>query len=192
MLDKFKKAAQSVLGGGSGIGGGGQEEVDRILSLPITQLRIELKKAFQEQKFTQEQFDDFVTRLVAVDPRIEQQVTLAREAVANREVNSELDIELNTPAKTTLWAAALTLMMDQGKAPLPESRIWKQVGETIGIHNESIMVSEVIAKSMQNDDVTFAWGQPGTWFYHDPKKNHINLDLYMTLVMGFEIGRAHV
>ncbi|MBI1215457.1 MAG: hypothetical protein GC185_06540 [Alphaproteobacteria bacterium] len=181
MFDGLKKSAGKVFGGG--------EEIDRILSLPITKLRIELKQAFQDKKFTQEQFDDFTARLSQVDD-ITAQLELAKKAVSDRKVESEIDIELNSPAKQLLWAAALTRMMDGGKSPVAQSGLWKQLKSTIGVHNEAIAVSKVIASSMQNDDTTFDWGQPGSWFYYDPHKNHINLDLYFTLLTGFEHIRS--
>jgi len=180
MLDGLKKAANNFFGG---------EEMDRILGLPITQLRLDLKKAFQEKKFNAQQFDDFVTRINAFE-NIPEQVEVARKAIANRSVEDDLDIELNTPAKQLLWAATLTRMMDDGKDPVERSPLWSQLQNTIGLHNEGIAVAKVISASLQNDDATFDWGAPGSWFYHDPIKNHINLDLYFMLLTGFEHVRA--
>jgi len=180
MLDGLKKAAANFFGG---------EEMDRILALPITQLRLDLKKAFQEKKFDAQQYDDFVERLRAFDD-ISSQIDIAKKAVADREVDSELDIELNTPAKQLLWAATLTRMMDAGTEPVERSKLWSQLQGTIGLHNEGIAVAKVISASLQNDDVTFDWGVPGSWFYHNPITNHINLDLYFMLLTGFEHVRA--
>lgn len=179
MLKGLKQAATKAFGG--------QDEVDRILALPITQLRLELKKAFQEKKFTAAQFADFTVRVEKMDPRVKEQVLVAKAASEKREVQSALDIELNSPAKQLLWAATLVRMMDGGKEPVTRSRLWKQLkDQSIGVHNEEIAVSVALSKSLQNDDVTFDWGQPGSWFYHDPKKNHINLDLLFSLLVGFE------
>jgi len=180
MLDSLKKAAANFFGG---------EEMDRILGLPITQLRLDLKKAFQEKKFDAQQFDDFVERIRVFDD-ISSQIDIAKKAVNDRAVENELDIELNTPAKQLLWAATLTRMMDGGTEPVERSKLWGQLQSTIGLHNEGIAVAKVISASLQNDDVTFDWGMPGSWFYHDPIKNHINLDLYFMLLTGFEHVRA--
>lgn len=181
MLDKLRQAAGGVFGG---------DEVDRILSLPLTSMRMELKDAFRNKAFTQEQFDAMAGRLLALDPRIEGQLAVVQKAMAARALDDALEIELNTPAKTTLWAAALTRMMHTGKEPIATTKLWAQMKDSIGLFNEGIIVSEVISRSLQNDEVTYDWGQPGTWFYHDPHDNHINLDLYMTLVMGFEHMRV--
>jgi Mg-chelatase subunit ChlD len=180
MLDSLKKAASNFFGG---------EEMDRILGLPITQLRLDLKKAFKEKKFDAQQFDAFVERIRTFDD-ISTQIDIAKKAVNDREVADELDIELNTPAKQLLWAATLTRMMDAGREPVERSKLWGQLQGTIGLHNEGIAVAKVISASLQNDDVTFDWGTPGSWFYHDPIKNHINLDLYFMLLTGFEHVRA--
>lgn len=182
MLDSFKKAADSLFGSRG-------EEMDRIAAMPLTPLRIELKNATQQKKFTQEQFDDFVARLSAIE-NISAQVAVAAKAVENRAVDNDLDIELNSPAKQLLWAATLARMMDAGKEPVERSTLWKQLEGSIGVHNEAIGVAKVLSASMQNDDVTFDWGAPGSWFYHDPIKNHINLDLYYMLLTGFEHVRA--
>jgi len=182
MLDNFKKAADSLFGSRG-------EEMDRIAAMPLTNLRIELKTATQQQKFTQEQFDDFTARLSVVED-ISAQLAVARKAVGARAVDNDLDIELNTPAKQLLWAATLARAMDAGKEPIERSTLWKQLEGSIGVHNEAIGVAKVLSASMQNDDVTFDWGAPGSWFYHNPVKNHINLDLYYMLLTGFEHVRA--
>lgn len=168
----------------------GKEEIDRILSLPITQMRIELKHAYQDKAFTQEQFEDFVDRLAKVD-NLGGQVAVAKQAAAKREVGDPIDIELNSPAKQLLWAAVMTRMMrSDEKAKVSASPLWKQMQDTVGFNNEAIGVSKVIARSLQNADTTFDWGAPGTWFYYRPKNNHINIDMYYTLLMGFEHVRA--
>ncbi len=168
----------------------GKEEIDRILSLPMTQMRIELKHAYQDKAFTQEQFEDFVDRLAKVD-NLGTQVTIAKQAADKREVGDAIDIELNSPAKQLLWAAVMTRMMrSDEKAKVSNSNLWKQMQDTVGFNNEAIGVSKVIARSLQNADTTFDWGAPGTWFYFHPKKNHINIDMYYTLLMGFEHVRA--
>ncbi len=168
----------------------GKEEIDRILSLPITQMRIELKHAYQDKAFTQEQFESFVDRLAKVD-NLGGQVAIAKQAADKREVGDAIDIELNTPAKQLLWAAVMTRMMrSDEKAKVSGSKLWSQMQDTVGFNNEAIGVSKVIARSLQNADTTFDWGAPGTWFYFHPKKNHINIDMYYTLLMGFEHVRA--
>ncbi|MDI1226467.1 MAG: hypothetical protein PSY14_02130 [bacterium] len=168
----------------------GKEEIDRILSLPITQMRIELKHAYQDKEFTQEQFESFVDRLAKVD-NLNGQAALAKQAAEKREVGDAIDIELNSPAKQLLWAAVMTRMMRADeKAKVSSSKLWTQMQDTVGFNNEAIGVSKVIARSLQNSDTTFDWGAPGTWFYYHPKKNHINIDMYYTLLMGFEHVRA--
>lgn len=181
MFEKLRQTAQEMFGG---------EEVDRILALPMTQLRLELKTAFNQKNFSADDFENVVTRLKDIDPSIDAQVAVVRKALADRAVDDALDIKLDTPAKTALWAAAFMRLMEEGKEPLAQSPIWAQMQDSIGIFNEGIRVAKVISSSLQNKDVTFDWGQPGSWFYYDPKKNHINLDMFMTLMMGFEHMRV--
>ena len=141
----------------------GKDEVDRILDLPITKLRLELKERFQEKKFTQEQFDAFVEKLAKVDD-LGAQLDFAKGAVEKKEVESEIDIELNSPARQLLWAAVVTRLMDAAtEGPVAQTRLWKQLQNTIGVHNECIIVSKMLSSALQNDDVTFELGQPGTW-----------------------------
>lgn len=183
MVFSLKRAAKNVFG----IGG---EEMDRIAELPMTQLRLELKNAFQDKKFDMPMFEAFVEKLSKVDD-LKGQVEIAKGAIAKGEVESELDIELNTPAKQLLWAAVMTRMMDDAEdGPLAQKPIWKQLQNTMGVYNESIRISKMLSLSMQNDDVTYSWGQPGSWFYQDPIKNHLNFDLYFMLLSGFEYVRA--
>lgn len=181
MFEKLKQTAQDLFGG---------DEVERILALPITQVRLDLKQAFNKKSFSAEDFESIVTRLQQIDPTIARQLDVVRKAMADRAVDDALDIELDTPAKTALWAAAFMRLMEDGKEPLAKSRIWSQMQDSIGLFNEGIRVAKVISASLQNNEVTFDWGQPGTWFYYDPRKNHINLDMFMTLMMGFEHMRV--
>ena len=180
MAQGLQKLANKLFGG---------DEVDRILAMPMTQLRLELKHAYQDKEFSEEQFNDFLDRLSKVDD-ISSQLDLAKKAVGERAVDAAIDIELNSPAKQLLWAAVFTRMMHTGTEPVARSTLWKQMQETIGVNNESIGVAKVISRSLQNDNVTFEYGQPGTWFYYDPKANHINLDLYYMLLVGFEHIRS--
>lgn len=181
MFERHKRTAQDVIGG---------DEIDRILALPMTQVRLDLKAAFSGKSFSAEDFEAIVSRLQQIDPLIARQVDVVRKAMPARAVEDAFDIELDTPVKTALWAAAFMRLMEDGKEPLAKSRLWAQMQESIGIFNEEIRVARVISSSLQNDAVTFGWGQPGSWFYHDPKKNHINLDMFMTLMMGFEHMRV--
>ncbi len=182
MQFSLKRAAKNVFG----IGG---EEMDRIAELPMTKLRLELKEAWQEKKFTAEQYDAFVEKLAKVDD-LKDQAAIAKAATEKAEVENELDIELNTPAKQLLWAATLTRLMDAAEeGPVAQTRLWKQLQDTMGVYNEAIRISKMLALSMQNDDVTYSWGQPGSWFYQDPLKNHLNFDLYFMLLAGFEFVR---
>ncbi len=181
MVHKLKQAVQ-----GQGTG----EEIDRILALPLTQVRLSLKQAFKARSYTDDQFADTIAALTQIEPAIAAQVAVARAAVDAREVRDALDIELDTPAKTALWAATLMRLMQDGTAPVADSRLWGQIQQTVGIFNEEIRVAKVISASLQNNDVSFSWGQPRSWFYYDPRKNHINLDLLMTLMMGFEHMRV--
>jgi hypothetical protein len=183
MVFSLKKAAKGVFG----IGG---EEMDRIQELPMTQLRLELKAHWQEKKFDAQQYDAFVEKLSKVDD-LKGQVAIAKAATEKGEVESEIDIELNSPAKQLLWAAALTRLMDAAEEhPVAQTGLWKQIQGTIGVNNEAIMVSKMLSQSIQNDDVTYGWGQPGSWFYQDPLKNHLNFDLYFMLLCGFEYIRS--
>lgn len=168
---------------------GGQDEVDRILGLPITRLRLDLKHHYQDKKFTEDEFNAFIDRLGKADD-LGNQAEIAKKAAVDRKVNDELDIELDTPAKQLLWAAVFTRMMHSGKEPVVRSPLWYQMQGTIGVNNEEIGTSYIINRSLQNKDVTFNWGQPGSWFYYNPRTNKINIDLYYTLLMGFEHTRA--
>lgn len=166
-----------------------KDEIDVILDMPITKLRLELKDAFQEKKFTAEQYEDFVQRLSQIGD-LDGQAAIAREAAQERSVENTLDIELNNDSKQLLWAATITHMMSTGKESIVFSPLWKQIEGSIGVHNEAITVANVIVQSLQNEDVTFDWGHPGSWFYRDPKKNHMNFDLYFMLLLGFDHTRA--
>lgn len=174
---------------------GGGEEIDRIISLPITGLRLELKDAFRKKTFTEEQYNDFVSRVSALEGEdVAAQVKLAESAIQDRKVASPLDIDFSTPAKQLLWAAALTRIMhlrqELEEGPIVHAEIWKQLQGTIAARDEMIRNGRVVYASLQNDDTSISWGQPGSWFYFNPKANHINLDLYHSLLTGFEHIRS--
>lgn len=166
--------------------------LDRILADPFSRLQLELKHAFLEKSFPQEKFDSFVQRLSALGD-IRTQLPLAAEAVANGEVARPLDIELKTKYKQLLWAAVLTRQMDMGKSDDPEKvktatdyGLWQQLVTHPTSYNQMIFVAQVIRRSLQNENVTYRWGQPDEWFYFNLKENNIVLDFYYSLQIGFE------
>lgn len=166
-----------------------QDEIDIILDMPITQLRLELKTVFEGKKFTEQEFESFIDRLSQLGG-LGRQLDYAKKAVVDGALDSALDIELNNENKQLLWAAVVTRMMATAKESVALSPLWKQLEGSIGVHNEGITIAHTLASSLQNDDVTFDFGHPGSWFYRDPKKNHENFDLYFMLLMGFEHTRA--
>jgi hypothetical protein len=170
--------------------GGDPEEMDRILALPINRLRLSLKEAFDsKEKFSDSDFAAFVGQLTALNPNIAEQAAVAMIAVQKGAAPSARDIEINTPEKQLLWAAVLARLSKE-KKPVTSLELWQQLQENSYLRNESIMVSKVIHQSLQNDDATFAWGAPGSWFYFSPKENHLNLDLFHSMLVGFEHIRA--
>jgi hypothetical protein len=162
------------------------EDIDRIIAEPMTQLRLRLKKQFSKKKFTEESFEEFLSDLKKIDPQIEKQIAVARAAIENREVRDTLDIELNTPAKQILWASVIARLSATGKEPVVQSKFWGQLINATGFYNQAISTARLLSESIQNTDTTFSWGQPGSWFYHDPRRDHVNLDAFYTLLVGFE------
>lgn len=166
--------------------------LDRIVADPFSRLQLELKHAFLEKSFTQEKFDAFVTKLGALGD-IRSQLPLVQEALAKGAVTHPFDIELKSPHKQLLWCATLTRLMDMGKSEDPEKvktaadfGLWQQLLTHPTSYNQMVFTAQVIRRSLQNENVTYRWGQPDEWFYFDLKENNIVLDFYYSLLIGFE------
>lgn len=168
------------------------EEIDRLLGLPINQVRMELKHAFQDRALPEEQYNDMLDRLQKQGGISPKQMDIARRAAIERKVDVESDIELNSPEKQLLWAVVFARMMTTSKDPLARSTLWSQMQKTIGVNNEEISMARIIDRSLQNAETRFRWGQPGTWFYYNPRSNDVNIDLFYSLLLGFDHTRAVV
>lgn len=166
-----------------------QDEIDRILSMPLTPLRLELIEAKRRKRFTQEEFDSFVSRLSAVG-KITHLFDAGRRAIETGEVRDPREIEMNADYKQLYWTAVITRMMHTGDKPVAETKFWKQYLSTIAFHNEAITVANLIERSLQNDSATFGWGEPGSWFWQDRKRNHVNSDAYFMSLVGFDHARS--
>ncbi|MFH1157924.1 MAG: hypothetical protein V1721_03455 [Pseudomonadota bacterium] len=72
------------------------------------------------------------------------------------------------------------------------SVLWKQVTNSPKAQEELLYHVRHVEKSLQGRKTQFAWGEPGTGFIYDRKKNIISIDLMQALTVGVEHARAGV
>lgn len=186
----------------------GQFSAESILRQALTPLRIEMAGRLLRdagKPFAERALDDFLNRLEEAVPdpkwlkeeRLNVMTTLSK-GTAPRPPN------LSRPETQLMWAAVLFHVREmktyynqkwQGAGhsyfgDVHESRLWKQIEDTPRTMQELVQHAYYVTESLRRPDTRFTWGPPGSWYYFDPEKNLINVDLLVSLICGFEHTRG--
>jgi len=99
---------------------------------------------------------------------------------------------VNLPETSLLWAINLAyLAQKKDEEHFYDSKLWKQFAASDGAaQTEKERLAFYVATTGLNKDTRVKWGELGSSFYYNPPDNHINLDLILSLGIGFDTVRA--
>lgn len=104
----------------------------------------------------------------------------------NNQSESPDYLRIVEPSYQAIWGFAL-LANKKLKTPKTEEEILK--GNKRLIQEKNLMGSLLLG-TIQNKSTTICWGKSGSWFYHDPVANHINMDPGQALLLGLQNSRG--
>jgi hypothetical protein len=117
----------------------------------------------------------------------QQDQSVAKTPTYNSENNSEKEkIRIEEPSYQAIWGFVL-LANKKLKSPKIEEEVLK--GNKRLIQEKNLMGSLLLG-TIQNKNTTICWGKSGSWFYHDPVNNHINMDPGQALLLGLQNSRG--
>jgi hypothetical protein len=95
-------------------------------------------------------------------------------------------MRLGDPASQALWGFALLANKKMAK-PRAEKKILRNNARLIAEKN---LMGSLLLGTVRDKDTTIAWGASGSWFYHDPRADHINMDPGQALLLGLQNSRG--
>ena len=163
------------------MGAAAKLELDRIYNDPDTAPALDLFERFAKKSLNESGFKEFLDSLPA-DAASER--TKIEQIISNPGVRVEAD--LSTRGSQLAWAAALGYVFQSSKpGTIRDSGVWKTLTRNADLQNALGAAARYLDLSLTNRNVTMDWGTPGSWFWTSREENHINIDLFHTLLMGF-------
>lgn len=120
--------------------------------------------------------------------------TLPADAAAERAkldallsgTDTNVQIDLSSRSNQLVWAAGLGHVFQSTPPGSARSHpLWKTLTGNEQIAGSLSTAARFIDLSVTNRNATMDWGTPGSWFWFSPDKNHVNIDLFHTLLTGF-------
>jgi hypothetical protein len=178
---------------GAGNRRGEPVDLDSILSDRLTQGRLALKLLSGGDKpFSREMLDGFVDSFLD-GPSVAQERMKIEDAVQFGDFYFRPS--LASPDKQLLHAAYLLYLMKNPQAlrdpwgrkdiPLQQSRYWQDL---TSCPDATAALGGFASAIDQNTTISF--GAPGSWFYFDRDHDHVNIDFYYGLMLGFRHSHA--
>jgi hypothetical protein len=160
---------------------GAATELDRIYNDPDTTYALELFMRFRNNQLDKKGFEEYLDSLPP-EGDIER---IKLEQLLDGQ-NTDVDVDLSTRAGQLVWTAGLGHVFKTSPPNTVRSHpIWKTLTKTPQMAASLSASARYIDLSMTNRSATMAWGTPGSWFWFSPDDNHINIDLFHTLLCGF-------
>ncbi|MCK5297184.1 MAG: hypothetical protein KAJ75_09875, partial [Alphaproteobacteria bacterium] len=175
------------------------------LNAPLMRLRISLFDKISRKDFSHEDLDKFVADIISEipDDKTKKEAIKAHSAVEmGRIAGSSMAIpEVNTPAQQLIWAANLAYLhlnpnaqdgwdKEYRGATVAKTPLWKKLLKSERVKMEKLRYALHLSSCVKNPEAKLRWGEPGSWFYNDPKANMVNLDLMQSMLLGFEHSRS--
>lgn len=156
-----------------------QGELDRIYSDPGTGHALDLFERFAKRSLNEESFKDFLNGLPA-------DAAPERAKLEQLLAGNNVDADLSTRSAQLVWAAGLAYI-SQNNPPgtIRSHAIWRTLTRNPQVSGSLGATARYVDLSVTNRSATMDWGTPGSWFWFAPDKNHINIDLFHTLLTGF-------
>lgn len=155
--------------------------VSRIYNNPMTSHALDLLELFRKNSLDREGLHSFLKTL----PKDTSEEVKKLEEVIN-DSSKEPAPNLSSRANQLVWAAGLGYLHQNSAVNLRSHPIWNSLTTHPKLLTSFRTTATVIDNSIKNSKTTMDWGMPGSWFYNNPENNHINIDLFHTLVLGFD------
>lgn len=156
-------------------------ELDRLYNDPDTAPTLDLFERFRKKTLQEAGFRDFLKSLPSdAAPEI------AKIDKIISEPDARVEADLSTRSKQLAWTAALGFLY-QNSPPntIRKHGIWGTLTSSPAVKSTLGTAARYLDLSLTNRNATMNWGTPGSWFWYSPDKNHINIDLFNTLLLGF-------
>jgi len=99
---------------------------------------------------------------------------------------SNAQIDLSSRSNQLVWAAGLGhVFQTNPPKPARSHPLWRAITDNPQVQGSLSSAARFIDLSVTNRNATMDWGMPGSWFWFSPDKNHVNIDLFNTLLTGF-------
>ncbi len=157
----------------------GSNDLDRIFNDPSTAHALDLSERFAKRELSEAGFKDFLNSLpsdaAAERAKLEQLLT-----------GNAIEADLSTRSGQLVWAAGLAYAF-QNNPPgsIRSHAVWRTLTRNPQVSGSLGAAARYVDLSLTNRSATMDWGTPGSWFWFAPDKNHINIDLFHTLLTGF-------
>lgn len=154
--------------------------LDRIYNDPETTPALDLFERFAKKSLNEAGLKEFLDTLPAgaASERAKIEQVLSNSGV-------RVDADLSTRGGQLAWAAALGFVSQNGGGKTRSSAVWKTLARNPDLQNSLGAAARYLDLSLTNRNATMDWGTPGSWFWFSPDKNHINIDMFHTLLLGF-------
>lgn len=153
--------------------------LDQIYSDPATGHALDLSERFARRSLNEAGFKDFLNSLPA-------DASPERAKLEQLLDGANVEADLSTRSGQLVWAAGLGFVF-QNNPPgsIRFDPIWRTLTRNAQVSGSLGATARYVDLSLTNRSATMDWGTPGSWFWFSPDKNHINIDLFNTLVTGF-------
>lgn len=155
--------------------------VDHIMNDQITGPALDLFDLFRKKDLSRDTLNGFLDALP-------EDVSQEREKLNGllEGSNTHVDINLTSKSNVLLWAAGLGhVYATRPKNTIRSHSLWKSLIDNEKVSSSLGATARFIDLASTNRKTTMGWGVPGSWFWFSPERNHINIDLFHTLLTGF-------
>ncbi len=159
--------------------------LDRIYNDPSMKHALDLFERFSKNSLAGDGLRTYLDTLPAdaADERIKLEQLVADSSAPN---TSNIEADLSTRSGQLVWAAGLGHLFQSNPPGTTRAHpIWKTLTSNPKVSSSLSSTARFIDLSATNRNATMDWGTPGSWFWFAPDKNHINIDLFHTLLTGF-------
>lgn len=159
----------------------GKAGLDQIYDDPGTAPALDLFERFGKRELNEAGFKSFLNSLPP-----ESAAERAKVEKLLAEPGAAVDADLSTRGGQLAWAAGLGYAF-QNSPPgsIRSHAIWRTLTRNPQLAGSLGAAARYVDLGITNRNATMDWGTPGSWFWFAPDKNHINIDLFHTLLTGF-------
>lgn len=155
--------------------------LDQIYNDPLTPHALDLFERFSKRGIAGEGLASFLNTLPS---EAEAERAKLEGLLSNGSLDGEID--LSSRAGQLVWAAGLAhVFQSNPPGTVRNSPLWRALTSNPKISGSLGASARFIDLSITNRNATMDWGTPGSWFWFAPDKNHVNIDLFHTLLTGF-------